>query len=148
MTRSKPYPARAFWEALGLNLVWMNISEVVRWFLIVKPMVKADFAMVPGITPGTPLIGALWTVWDVLLIAVTTLICWLTVERLGPGKWSTLAAGTLVWLAVFVLLWLGAYNMGLATPRILYAALPLAWLELVLAALLVSWRMTAATSVP
>jgi len=145
MTSSR-YFTRAFWEAFGLIFVWMNISELLRWFLVVKPMVQADFAMVPDIAPGTPLIGALWTVWDVLLIAVTTVICWLLLERAGPSWRAALAAGTFVWLAVFVILWLGVHNMGLATPRIVLTALPLAWLELAVSAIIVSWRMAASGS--
>ena len=140
------YPAKAFWQALGLNFVWMNASELFRWYVVVKPMVRSDFASVPGITPDTPLIGLLWIVWDLLLIAVTTIICWLVLERQGPRSSTAVLAGTLIWLSVFVLLWLGVHNMGLATPRILAAALPLAWLELVIAAGIVSWRMSASGS--
>jgi heme A synthase len=106
-------------------------------------MVRSDFSVVPGVTPDTPLIGLLWFLWDLLLIAVTTIICWLTLERYGPRRSVAFSAGTLVWVSVFVLLWLGVHNMGLATPRILAVALPLAWLELVAAGFLVSWRMSA-----
>ena len=137
------FSSRSFWEALGLNFVWMNLSELARWFWVVKPMVRADFSVVPGVTPDTPLVGLLWIIWDILLIAVTTILCWLTLERYGTRWAVALAAGTLVWLSVFVLLWLGVYNMGLATPRILAAALPLAWIELVIAGFFVSWRMNA-----
>ena len=47
-------------------------------------------------------------------------------------------AATLFWFAVFVILWLGLYNLNLATVRIVFAALPLAWLEMVVAAILTS----------
>lgn len=129
-----------FLEALGLNLVWMNVSEVFRYFVVVKPLVRSDFAFVPGITPDTPLIAMLWAVWDAVLILVTTTICWTALCQWKDGWRSAVAAGTLVWASVFVLLWLGLHNMGLARPHTIAAALPLAWIELVVAALLVDWR--------
>lgn len=128
---------RVLFQAFWLNFVWMNVSEMLRYFLVVKPLVRADFAMVPGIVPDTPLVGALWVLWDVLLIAVTTAWCWLAIDRFGLERRVAVAVGTLVWATIFVLLWLGVHNMGLATPRILAAALPLAWVELVVSALLV-----------
>jgi hypothetical protein len=137
--------ARAFWEALVLNFFWMNVSEVARYFLVVKPMMGRAFAEVPGIVPNTPTIGALWTVWDLLLIGITTVICWMVLERYRPTWLWSIGAGTLVWVSVFLLLWLGLHNMGLATTEIMFAALPLAWAELVIASLLVGWRMRAAS---
>ncbi len=44
-------------------------------------------------------------------------------------------------MAVFVILWLGLYNMNLAPSNVLAVALPLAWLEMVVAAVLVWWFM-------
>ena len=134
-------PQRVLLQAFGLNFVWMNLSEMLRYFLIVKPLVRTDFAMVPGIVPDTPVIGMLWLVWDILLIAVTTFWCWLVIDRFGQSRPVAIAAGTIVWVTIFVLLWLGVHNMALATPRILAAALPLAWFELVVAAFLVRWVM-------
>lgn len=140
-------PPRAFWEALGLNVVWMNASEVARYFLLVKPAMAHDFAEVPGIVPSTPMIALLWCVWDTLLIGVTAAICWLVLDRYGPRRGVAVAAGTLVWAAVFVLLWLGLFNMGLARLGTMAAALPLAWAELAVAGLITAWRMRAAGGV-
>lgn len=49
--------------------------------------------------------------------------------------------GTRVWGAIFGILWLGLFNMNLATGGILAVALPLSLLELWLAALIVCWGM-------
>jgi hypothetical protein len=44
-----------------------------------------------------------------------------------------------MWCAIFLIFWLGAFNMNLATPIILAVALPLAWVEMVVAAMIVRW---------
>ena len=126
-----------------MNFVWQNLSEIVRYFVVVRPIMQTDFAMVPGIVPVTSSIAALWTIWDLSLVAVTTVTCWLALERYGPSVLVALSAATLVWSSVFALLWLGLYNMGLARPGVIAAALPLAWLELAVAALIVRSRMMA-----
>jgi hypothetical protein len=144
--RTTQAPVRAFWEALGLNIVWMNASEVFRYFVIVKPRMARDFSEVPGIVPDNPLIGLLWVLWDGLLIAATMMVLWLVVDRYGATLRNALAGATLIWVSVFVLLWLGLHNMGLATRSTLAFALPLAWAELAVAAIILTWRIRAQAS--
>ena len=45
-------------------------------------------------------------------------------------------------MSVFVILWLGLYNMNIATIDVLAIALPMAWAEMVVAALIVWWFTT------
>ena len=42
---------------------------------------------------------------------------------------------------MFVFLWLGLFNMNLAPWQVLLVALPLAWVEMAVAALIVRWAM-------
>jgi hypothetical protein len=63
----------------------------------------------------------------------------MALKTFGASALHAVLYGTGVWMAVFVLLWLGLYNMNLATPGVLAAALPLAWLEMVGASLVVWW---------
>jgi phage shock protein PspC (stress-responsive transcriptional regulator) len=44
-------------------------------------------------------------------------------------------------MSIFVILWLGLFNMNLATLKILSIALPLALFELLIAAYIVKWTM-------
>jgi len=80
-----------------------------------------------------------WGVWDTLVLLVVTGFTWMYLDRFGGGARNALVAGTLVWLAIFVVLWLGLFNMNLATARIALTALPLAWIEMAIAALIVDW---------
>lgn len=130
---------RAILTALIANTVWINASEVFRYFLFVMPMMRAAFPEVPDIAPMSVSVFLVWGVWDAVLIAVATGAAWLAFDRYGEGWRVALAAGAAVWLAVFVILWLGLYNMNLATPGILAVALPLALVEMVVAAFLVLW---------
>jgi hypothetical protein len=125
--------------AFLLNLVWVNISEVFRYFLLVMPMMREALAVVPDVAPMNIPVFLIWGVWDTIVILAVTGGAWLIFERFGYSKWNAVLAGTVVWVSIFVVLWLGMFNMNLATPQIALIALPLAWLEMVIAALITLW---------
>jgi len=62
-------------------------------------------------------------------------------HRCGSSLRSAVLAGSSIWMAIFVILWLGLLNMHMATLGLLAVALPLSWLEMVIAALIVRWGM-------
>lgn len=128
-----------FARALLANLVWINASEVFRYFAFVMPMMRESFPGVPDIAPMTLPVFLIWGVWDTILVVTATLLPWMAMRLFGASAIRTVLYGSGVWLAVFGILWLGLYNMNLATPRVLAVALPLAWAEMVIAALIVWW---------
>ncbi|MEL6464831.1 MAG: hypothetical protein AAFQ58_07665 [Pseudomonadota bacterium] len=128
-----------FVAALLVNLLWINASEVFRYFTFVMPMMREAFPNLPDIAPMNLPVFLIWGVWDTILVVTATLIPWMALRAFGASAWWAVIYGTGVWLAVFVILWLGLYNMNLATLGMLALALPLAWLELVVAALVVWW---------
>jgi hypothetical protein len=127
--------------AFLLNMLWMNASEVFRYFAFVMPMMRRTMSVVPDIAPMNVSVFLIWGVWDTILILVASGHSWLILERFGASAKVAVAAGTCVWVAVFLLFWVGLWNMNLATPAIMAVALPLAWFELVIAALIVRWAM-------
>jgi hypothetical protein len=116
---------------MGVAYLWLNISEVFRYFAIVMPMMRVDMAMVPDVAPMNLTVFLIWGFWDTLLFGSVAMISWLHYEKFGGGPRNALYAGTLLWIAVFCIFWLAAYNINLATARMPLAALPLAWLEMV-----------------
>ena len=132
-----PRLPRGLLLALGANALWINASEVFRYFVFVMPMMREAFPMVDGVAPMSLSVFLIWGLWDTVLVVSATLIPWLILTRFGPTVRNALAAGSFTWATVFVILWLGLWNMNLATPAILAVALPLAWVEMVVAALIV-----------
>ncbi len=128
-----------FWIAFGLNFVWINVSEIARYFLVVRPMLHKAF---PGESQVAPMdwgIFVIWGVWDLVLIAAATGFYWMWLERFGDSVRQVLLASTAFTLTVFGLLWLGVANMGLAPYTMIAVALPLAWIEQAIACLIVRW---------
>jgi hypothetical protein len=135
-------PLRPFLLTTLANTLWVNTSEILRYFGFIQSMMRNAFPQVPDVAPMNFPVFLIWGVWDMLIFITVTGFTWLYLERFGRTTRNAIEAGTLVWAAVFVVLWMGIYNMNLATLRILAVALPLSWLELVVGALITKWGMT------
>jgi hypothetical protein len=99
----------------------------------------ADFPQIPDIAPMNLNVILIWMVWGTILVCVSTGFSWMFLDRFGDSLKSVLLAGTSVWLAVFCIFWLANWNMNLAKAGMFLAALPLAWLEMAVAAAVVRW---------
>jgi hypothetical protein len=113
--------------------IWINISEVFRYFVIVKPMMQEYLAMLPGAIPMNWIVFAIWGIWDTILTTLVVFIYWLVAQRFGNNLMSTVISATTSWALFFLLFWLGMVNMGLSSILIALIALPLSWLEMIVA---------------
>lgn len=116
--------------------LWVNASEIFRYFVIVIPDLRRTLFMVPNVAPMDVGVFSIWGVWDTLLVVLTVFAYWLCAGRFGETLRTAVAAGTFSWLLFFVLFWLAMMNMSLARPQLLLWTLPLSWLELVVASVL------------
>lgn len=86
-------------------------------------------------------IFASWTLWDTWLILAATGFYWLYLSWAGRTVAQALAAASFLTITIFGLIWLGVFNMGLLPPDFIWTAVPLAWAEQAIAALIVRWAM-------
>jgi len=126
------------------NFVWINLSEVARYFLIVRPMLQEALAGQTGVAPMNLGIFALWGIWDLVLIAAATGFYWLWLERFGDSACPIVVASAAFTVTIFGLVWLGIANMGLAPYTMIAATLPLAWIEQGIACWIVVWARSRA----
>jgi hypothetical protein len=141
--RLTPSARTAMRNALIGNFLWINISETARYFFVVRPMLHDAFPEASHVAAVTPGIFAIWVVWDTVLILAATGFFWLYLTCFGPTIRNAAIAATWITVTLFGLLWLGVANMGLAPITLLWAVLPLAWVEQMVAALIVRWAMRA-----
>jgi len=136
-----PVPYRALLLSGLFATIWINASEVFRYFVFVMPMMRDELAMVPDIAPMNWGVFAIWGAWDTLLTVKVVVITWLVTERFGSSLRAALWAGFACWCFFFVLFWVGQFNMNLASPALVATALPLALLEMVVASVIVMWGL-------
>lgn len=118
--------------------IWVNLSEVFRYFVLVMPRMKEYFPNNTGIAEMDIYIFSIWGLWDTLLTALLVFIFWIYAQCFGNTNKSILVSGTLVWLSVFVIFWVATANMGLSSWSILLITLPLSLFEMIIGAWLSS----------
>ena len=138
---TQQFTAKGFLYAFALNMIWVNASEVFRYFVFVMDMMQTTFPQIADIAPMNLGVFAIWGIWDTIIVLSICGFSWLFFEKFGYGLGNAVIAGTLFWLSVFVVLWLGLFNMNLATLEILAVVLPLALLEQVVAAIIVNYSL-------
>lgn len=118
--------------------IWVNASEIFRYFIIVMPEVREFLSAVPDVAPMNLAVFSIWGLWDTLLTALIVFMFWLVSQRFGNNLRSVIIAGTASWVFFFVLFWVGMVNMRLSEWSLALTALPLAWFETVVASLIAS----------
>lgn len=117
-----------------ITSIWINVSEVFRYFILVMPQVKAYWNNLEHIADMNWFIFSIWGLWDTLLTAMLVFLFWLYSRVFGNNNRSVFVVGTLAWLFFFVLYWVGTANMGYSDWAILRITLPLSLVELIIAA--------------
>lgn len=136
----------AILSSVVLIFLWVNASEIFRYFVYVMPMMRDAFPSLPDVAPMSWPIFLSWAVWDMVLVAAVSVIAWLSLTRFGSSARVVLLTGTGIWASIFVILWLGLWNMNLATGPIVSLALVLAWIEMVVATGIMGWGVRRAST--
>jgi len=119
--------------------VWVNASEVFRYFVIVRPEMHKTLSAIPNVADMNLGIFLIWGAWDTLLTGLFVLLFWLSAQVLGNNTRTIMVSGFVSWCFFFVLFWVGLANMNLSSWGFLLIVLPLALLETMVAAFLTSW---------
>lgn len=119
--------------------IWIHISEVFRYFVLVMPRMKTFFQDQSGIADMNMGIFSIWGLWDTLLTVILVFVFWLYARSFGNTAKSVWVSGIFVWMAVFVIFWVATANMGMSEWSILFITLPLSLLEMLVGAWMASW---------
>lgn len=136
-----PMSGKPFLKALLLNSLWVNISGLPRYFLLIKPMLHETLPNDPTIAPVSLAILASWGLWTVVFMLVTTGFYWMYFDRNGNTTRNVIVSAIWVTLATIGLTWLGIVNMGLLPITFLVAAMAWATIEQLVSAFIVSSTM-------
>jgi hypothetical protein len=113
--------------------IWVNASEVLRYFLLVRTEMQSTLSMVPNVASMDLKIFSIWGIWDTILTMMAVFMYYLYAEKYGRSLSSIIKAGTLSWAFFFLLFWIGLPNMGLANWSFIALPLTWAWIEMVVA---------------
>lgn len=121
-----------FLKLVLITSIWVNISEVFRYFVIVMPAMRKDLSVIPNVAPMDWGVFSIWGVWDTILTAGIVFIAWLCIRVYGKSTRTIIIAGTTSWALFFLLFWVGMVNMNLSKIYLLAYTLPLSWIETII----------------
>ena len=118
--------------------IWVHMSEVFRYFIIVIPRVKSYWNNLEYVADMNWRIFSIWGLWDTILTAMIVFLFWLYSRVFGNNIRSVIFSGILLFVFFFVLYWVGAANMGYSSWSILSVTLPLCLFEMIVASFIAS----------
>jgi hypothetical protein len=122
-----------------ITSIWVNVYQLVRFFVFVRGELQSFLPMVPNVAPmdnlGTLII---WGAWDTLLTALYVFLFWLCAQVFGNNRKSILLSGVVSWCFFFVLYWTGTANMNLIGWQFVLIILPLTFFEPLVASMIAS----------
>ncbi len=122
-----------------ITSIWVNASELVRYFSYVRPKMQAFFPYIPEMGKILDIqILAVWGFWDSLITVLYVFLFWLCAQVFGNTWKSIVISGVMSWAFFFVLYWVGTANMLLADWSDLLVVLPMALLETLVASYIAS----------
>ncbi len=121
-----------------ITSLWVQASEIFRYFVLVIPRVKTFWNDLGTIAHMDILIFLIWGVWGTVLTGMVVYFFWLYAQVYGNNRKSIWISGILSWMFFFVLFWIGAANMGYSDWSILWITLPLSLIELIVASWIAS----------
>ena len=135
---NQTFVAKDFIAITFLTSIWVNASEVFRYFVLVRPEMHEYLSTVPNVANINFAIFAIWGLWDTLLTALYVFLFWLCANVFGNNVKSILISGVMSWCFFFLLFWVGMANMNLSSWGYLLIVLPLALIETLVAAYITS----------
>ncbi|PCH59695.1 MAG: hypothetical protein COC05_06325 [Gammaproteobacteria bacterium] len=131
-----------------ITSIWVNLSEVLRYFLVVRPKTITYLSMVPDISSINYKIAVIWGFLDMLLTCLYVFLFWLCAQTLGNNTKSVIISAVVAWCFFFVLFWVGMANMNLPGWAFLIVVLPLTLIETLVASFVASKIYSTLDSAP
>lgn len=135
---TKAFVVKDFIIITFITSLWVNVSEVFRYFVLVRPEMHSYLSTVPHVADMNLSIFAIWGLWDTLLTALFVFLFWLCAQVFGNKLKTVLISGFMSWCFFFLLFWVGMANMNLSSWEFLMVLLPLALIETLVAAFIAS----------
>jgi hypothetical protein len=110
-----------------LATIWISLSEFVRNEFLLKSYWTDHYESMGLIFPSEPINGAVWGIWS---------LCFAIAVFIILRKFSFWQTVLFAWFVGFILMWLVVGNMSVLPFGILYFAVPLSFVEVLIAALI------------
>ncbi|WP_394245633.1 hypothetical protein [Vibrio astriarenae] len=117
-----------------LTSIWIHVAEVARAMLVAFPMMEEFYAGKIDIGPMGVSNALIWGLWDTMMASTLVFIYWLCAQVFGRSSKSIFISATVTTIATIGVFWVGSVNSGLGTWGMAFILIPIAWVEMLIAA--------------
>lgn len=110
-----------------LTGIWINISETIRWIFLIEDYWIEYYDKLDLIFPNEPINTIIWVIWGFLFATIIFAL---------SKKFNLLITTILSWFAVFVMMWLVVWNVGVLPVEMLWYNVPLSLFETFIGAII------------
>ena len=100
--------------------IWINLSETVRWMLLVEPYWIEKYQNLNLTFPNETNNMIAWMVWGFFYATIIFIL---------SKRYSLFETTILSWFVAFVMMWLVVWNVGVLPTGMLWFNIPLSLLE-------------------
>jgi len=134
----KDFKIKQFVIITLITSIWIHIGEFSRALCVAFPRMKAFFKdkMVLEEMQLSNLL--IWLGWDMLLTIILVFIFWLCAQVFGNNQKAIIISSTTTCLSTLGIYWIATVNSGLGDWTTAAILILIAWVELVIGALIAS----------
>ncbi len=103
-----------------LTGIWINVSETIRWLLVIEAYWIDKYASLNIVLPNEPSNMVTWMIWGFFFATVIFIL---------SKKFSVLHTTLLAWFVVFVMMWIVVWNVGILPTGMLWINAPFSLFE-------------------
>ena len=100
--------------------IWINISETVRWLLIIESYWIEYYKTLRLVFPSEPVNAIIWMIWGFLFAIIIFVL---------SKKFNPLQTVFISWLTLFAALWIVLWNIDILPVNLLWYNIPLSFFE-------------------
>lgn len=107
--------------------IWINISETIKWELLIKPIWVEHYESLNMIFPAELSNNITWMIWGFLYATVIFIL---------SKKFNLIQTSLLSWFSIFIMMWIIVWNIGILPVKLLWYNVPLSLIETIIAVLI------------
>ena len=107
--------------------IWINISETVRWLLVIESHWVEYYKNLTLVFPSDPVNAIIWMIWGFVFATIIFVL---------SKKFNPIQTILISWMSVFFMLWIVLLNIEMLPNNILWYNIPLSLFEVYIAVLI------------
>jgi len=110
-----------------LTGIWLNVSGTIRWIFLIEPYWIEKYKELNLIYQSDLINNIVWMIWGFFFAFIIYVL---------SKKFKLMQTTLLSWLAIYVMMWMVVWNVGVLPVKMLWINIPLSFIDAYVGALI------------